>query len=574
MVSERHEAPRWSRFFCIAVSSVLFALSFGVQYGVSDQNLYLLPGLQRVDPTFLQNDWFVSQTVHPHKAFNHILFVLTSLGPLVWTTTALHLLSMALLAVSVYWILSALCEKPLLPFLASLPLLHIVIGSENLLSHAFFVPWLLPTNLAGTCFLTAIAVLGIAGSDHIARYGISGLFFGLSGLLHGTYLFLIPPFLMGMMVFLHRRLSYKHLLIFSIPFLIVTLPVGWQVLTQFALGGIEKDSLTHLDALARLRIPHHYLPAIWDREIFLTFGSHVFLGMTGLFLNWPSKKEAAVILAAMASLSAMLLMIFFFTVALFTPYVGLLQGYRFVSFLSIFSLLLFSCALAKEIEWTGEHSAYRVERILVICLGLFVVYRLDAAIGLLLSGLFSAGLLLSGNGMIADRFKSAIRSIFLAGAILFLGYKTVVHFPTETTLSRPMPASESALYNWVREHTEPDAIFVIPIELQRFRLYARRSIVVDWKGYPFRAEDVTEWFRRISMVCGVQTARSFHDLSAGYVRLDVKRAELLAKAFGAQYVVVRPYQHQGRLEDFKKVYAWNEYAIYRISQDRTSGNAR
>ncbi len=56
------------------------------------------------------------------------------------------------------------------------------------------------------------------------------------------------------------------------------------------------------------------------------------------------------------------------------------------------------------------------------------------------------------------------------------------------------------LMAFARETSGPDARYLIPPLLQRFRLGAEEPVVVDFKNYPFRDRDVLEWYARYQAV--------------------------------------------------------------------------
>ncbi len=70
--------------YAVAGLCALFALALGAHYGVSDQNLYLLPGIRLANPAFLGRDWYVTQTAQHYAAFTHLVYALQKVGPLPW----------------------------------------------------------------------------------------------------------------------------------------------------------------------------------------------------------------------------------------------------------------------------------------------------------------------------------------------------------------------------------------------------------------------------------------------------------------------------------------------------------
>ncbi len=559
---------------------LLFALSLGAHYGVSDQNVYLLSGLRMADPSFLAKDWFASETVQHHAAFTYLVYLLRATGPLPWTSAALYLLLKALVALSAYVTLRALYDRPFLPFLLSLILLHLAIGTTKLLSHPFFVPWLLPAGAASALFLAGVAALSRAAPS---RCALSGALFGLSGLLHGTFLFLTPLFLGGVWIALPRRFSTRERVAFLVPFLALTLPVAWTVLARFDLG---ESAVGRLDALLRLRAPHHYLPRTWGMAGFALFAQHATLGIIGLLVRWPKTPRSPIVLAAAASLSGLFIFVFFCTVILFVPQVALLEPFHFVALLSYLALLFFAGALAQEVDPDQDPSPpeRRLRQRVLLGLGLFVAFQTNRVVGVALTVLIGLCLIGARGGRLG---LNARRPLF-GGTLLFLSGLVAFCLPLSTAFFVPyraeggpcrwaysltppkalavlMPSkAESDLYRWVRAATPEDALFVVPLDLERFRLNAGRGIVVDWKGFPYRLRDAEAWYRRVAAVSGATNPASKQETLRGYLDLNPERARALARAFGARYVVVRTGQHLGDLRELPKVYANDEYSVYSI----------
>ena len=48
--------------------------------------------------------------------------------------------------------------------------------------------------------------------------------------------------------------------------------------------------------------------------------------------------------------------------------------------------------------------------------------------------------------------------------------------------------------------TEMNAVILIPIDWEDFRLVAQRAVFVDWKNHPYLGTEVMEWWRRIQVV--------------------------------------------------------------------------
>ncbi len=69
-------------------------------------------------------------------------------------------------------------------------------------------------------------------------------------------------------------------------------------------------------------------------------------------------------------------------------------------------------------------------------------------------------------------------------------------------LANPQPSTIASIEKWAREKTGKNAIFIIPPDMEFFRIRARRAIVVDWKTSLFLPADLNEWYQRLSDEAG------------------------------------------------------------------------
>jgi len=68
--------------------------------------------------------------------------------------------------------------------------------------------------------------------------------------------------------------------------------------------------------------------------------------------------------------------------------------------------------------------------------------------------------------------------------------------------SSPARKAMEELARLARERTPPDAVFVVPPAAGRFRLAARRAVLVDFKSFPFQDEAMLAWKGRMDAAYG------------------------------------------------------------------------
>jgi hypothetical protein len=105
------------------------------------------------------------------------------------------------------------------------------------------------------------------------------------------------------------------------------------------------------------------------------------------------------------------------------------------------------------------------------------------------------------------RFRSGLYSLLEQWAATVLGRGTAMAMilvgaaiATHSLAARTaLPTGYAqALIAWVHTETAADAVFIVPPELEWFRLNVGRPVLVDWKSHPYRGDEVIEWHRRIA----------------------------------------------------------------------------
>lgn len=120
------------------------------------------------------------------------------------------------------------------------------------------------------------------------------------------------------------------------------------------------------------------------------------------------------------------------------------------------------------------------------------------------------------------------------------------------------PSPLRAVAAWAQAHTAPHEVFLIPPQWEGFRLWARRSVVVDFKNVAFSDLALLQWDRRLRSASGASRWpealwRQRIDLVAeGYGLQSAQALAQVARDHGAAHVVVlkslgpRGLEHRGQ----------------------------
>lgn len=119
------------------------------------------------------------------------------------------------------------------------------------------------------------------------------------------------------------------------------------------------------------------------------------------------------------------------------------------------------------------------------------------------------------------------------------------------------------LCSWVEENTPKNSLFLIPPDLEEFRLYARRSIIVDIKAFPFDKKSICEWYRRILDISG-QTPSSTGDAVSLYNSLNKKRVNELKQKYGFDFLIVKNDHYNESLNEMPCVFESKAFKIFSI----------
>jgi hypothetical protein len=93
---------------------------------------------------------------------------------------------------------------------------------------------------------------------------------------------------------------------------------------------------------------------------------------------------------------------------------------------------------------------------------------------------------------------------------------------------------------------------LIPVDMQRFRLFTGAPLYVDFKSIPYKDTEVLEWYRRVQLAQGWYEAKDW-----GRVRPELVRE-------GVTHVVTTADRDPGGGQALERVYEDETYRVYRV----------
>lgn len=113
---------------------------------------------------------------------------------------------------------------------------------------------------------------------------------------------------------------------------------------------------------------------------------------------------------------------------------------------------------------------------------------------------------------------------------------------------------------WAKNHTELNDSFIVPPQIQGFRIHSKRSIFGDWKDGThafFSHKFAYEWYKRVNEL-GVYNAK---DLPTAYNHLKEQDFIRIAKKYNQKFVITE----KNHSLNFKNLYQNKSFSMYEIN---------
>ena len=296
----------------------------------------------------------------------------------------------------------------------------------------------------------------------------------------------------------------------------------------FALDGSE---VVHL--LAQVRHPHHLLPSTWPTADFLRLAVFWAAGLAALagWAHWrrePSGEDARTaraIAIAFAAVAAGLFCGWFFVEVVPSRWAATAYLFRLQTLAAWLCWILLAAAVANGVRhvwprvmaWLAAHGPRLAAWLCGPQLRSAGLLCLAVALAAMVAGATLLRTQVLPEGSLASRVAQR------------LGDRPI--FTLREARARTA-RSEAALAAAARAATPPDAVFLVPARWPHWRLHAERTVVVDWKGFPFRDREMRAWWGRYVAVFDVERG-------VGYpARATERWLRRLAAEFRIDYAVV------------------------------------
>ena len=528
--------------------ALVLTLAYIDRYGTLNQATYLLDPLRRAMPELYRHDWFVSGTPPYLPTFGWVtawLFRIDPDGPM--AVLAAHVVVTMATYAAICAVIRAVSSDPRV--CAIVPAVSALTLGRTLGGNYLLAGYLQPASIATLGWVIAMAAL-VRG-----RFLVCGIALALAGWMHVNYL-VLGIGLFTLVALWRRGVRLGELVRLLAPQLVV---LAWFLPDLLSAAGPSAQAVR---ILVEFHAPGHYaagrlaahLPelALWQLA---AWAALPLLDARGeLRMLWRFSQIVLAICAAT-------------TLIVWIPALSSLTQVRWsriAPFGQLACQVIVVAALlgAAAAQATGAPGLSAVRRLAIAAATVLAVLatcrflHVSPAPTIVLA---ASVLAVSGAALWQVRFARSVATAFTAGIVA----ATLWASPRGEGLTTQTAGSpgERALASWAQRETAPDAVFLTPPSMSRFRLLARRAIVVDTKSPPLRPDALVQWYRRLCAVVQVSDAPTHEWVEARWDQLTPGQRETVARSFGADYIVVGA----GVAMPGTPVYANDEYAVYRTS---------
>lgn len=489
-----------------------------------NQNTYFLHPLAQCDIGFLKEDWF-SQTADPFPLFSWLTCSLLK----VFSESAFYFTFMILAGVFIFSLMGIISttfkfEKCRLPYLIvffillllysgvlaelqmKIPLIRrfpFIFDPNGILTWGVADQYLLGEYLQPSVF--GVFLLTSIYCFLIRKNTLAVLFLALAATFHSTYLLAASVITTAYLIIIYQETrDIKIIFRLGVTALIFVLPVILYDTIHFHPTNAS-IYYSAQEILVRFRIPHHALPSAWmDQKVFIQIGIILL----------------ALLLVRRTRLFPILLVSFIAAVAL--------------TFLQILTQNL---SLALLFPW-------RIS-----------VYLVPISSAIIISSILIFGLKLLQKTLAVISIPLQVIIILVTLALGVTGLKDV----RELIGSRDQKLPRHLRF--IQSDFQPGDLYLIPPDLQSFRLEAGIPVLTDLKSNPYQDTEVLEWYERN------QIALAFYSSS------QAESCDMivdLQNEYGITHVLLARtsnVDHLGDLQDcplVKNAYEDSYYTVYEI----------
>jgi hypothetical protein len=508
-------------FGIAAIGKFLFwSLAFGIAYTqsplyTSNQNTKFIHGLAKAGLGFLKEDWLAT-TIDPIPVFSFLVYITyTHLHEYMFygynfLIFGVYLYSLAGIVSRIYKIDDE--RSKYLTLLTALIALHSY-AFDSLSVRAFGIEvgqflhyGVAEQHLIGRIFQPSIFGVLILLSIHLFLCGrsfLAAFLLGLSAVIHPAYVLNSALITFSYMIVLFReeKSAQKAFIVGLFNFVLI-LPVLIYFYIQFSPTSPEIWNKAS-EVLVKFRSPHHMDAAVW-------LGGAVYAKVALLI--------TAIYLIRKTRLLPIMLLPF------------------------LTAILLTAAQIVSENTSLAASTPWRISVFLIPLSASIVIAKF-------VSYLF-------------ERFPEQIaRKQQLITVLSFAAVGLLVLYGATAQVKRHVKYyrdDSRAMMDFVKEAKSSGDTYLIPVELEDFRLYTGAPTFVTFKSGPFKDLEYLEWYKRLI------GASDFYDATDN---VACEMLEKLLVEYDLTHVVAKNGQPNGRCGKLRELYRDKQYVVYKIEKE-------
>jgi hypothetical protein len=583
--------------YLFAITSALIAYGYIFP---SENNLVEVPSiLSLLNPKIYQNDFYVQEQLQlgPRYYYQYLIFYTSKLGlSLPLTYFLYYAVSFASFITGLFAITRRFTKSTLaagvLSFL-SLAAVNGTIGSVDLFR----------TEPIPAIFAMGLTIWGLYFS-FCKQWKLGYLFFGLACLLQ--FLVGALPGIMIAPLVIWDATNQKKLWPAILPFLILGLLASLVYVPMTIGNRLDTPALSDTEFIylyGYIRHPHHIIPSSWSVNIWRNF---ILFMLAGILLIQSSRllnRENKVTLMVLIGTSLTALFIGYLFVEVYpVAFVAKLQLARTTPFAQLAVLIALSTLIYEQYKKgnlilsllllvvpTFKDSALMLFILAVLCsthrfrsiatIKLITWIFLASALILIELPLLPLAPALQNGILISEIRKefwklvllfslmspfiweqlptswlkkavipylfALVSSLFLLlGIIGFLPQKLLNSFQGNIKLLTTRNGDLEQLALRFRQLSHEEALVLVPPSNYSFRFYSQRSVVFDFKSFPFSDRGIEEWKTRMNVVLGSNvTSANVANVDSWYRDRSASDLENVARQFHASYILTNTDWH-------------------------------
>jgi hypothetical protein len=473
--------PQWAKLAGFLLWSVVFGLIYSqAPLYYSNQNQYFLHGLAQGERGLVREDW-LANTRDPTPVFSALVAVTARFLP-EWMFHVCYWLILGVYFQSMVGLMGIVTGRPddrwlrgwfITLFLVLHSALFRLLCSKWLGTDYlwFFQAGLAGQYVLGPMFQPSVFGVGLIMSIWLFltdRPWLAVTSSSLTAVVHSTYLLAAAVLTLTYLYLLRKDGQGKQAILLAGWSFLLVLPIVGYVVMTFAPTSAEQFSEAQA-ILVHVRVPHHAVPALWFDRFAIAQIAWVLLS---LFLVRGTRLFTIMVFSLVVGAGLTLLQ-----VASDNDSLALLFPWR----LSIYLVpIATTIGLARLVVWLAPRLSEPV----------WLIRSVQAAIVLFL---LLSGSYVSWTGL---GFRISTEEVPMMEYVrAHTAPGEVYLIPAEMPTGPGSNASPMSIH--FSDATARKNNGLIPIELQKFRLATGTPIVVDFKSIPYYDVEVLEWYRRL-----------------------------------------------------------------------------